>query len=61
MRCEGVDSMAERLRLIRPRIPEANRSEDDILINGCRAFVDGEKRRRPDDGARISKSTPDRD
>lgn len=61
MRCEGADSMEERLRVIRPRIPEANRSEDDILINGCRVCVGGEKCRRPDDAARISKSTPDRD
>jgi hypothetical protein len=32
MRWEGVASMEARLRVARPRIPEAIRSEDDILI-----------------------------
>ena len=32
MRYDGVDSMVTRLRVARPRIPVAIRSEDGILI-----------------------------
>jgi hypothetical protein len=33
MRWEGADSMEARLRVARPRIPVAIRSEEGILIN----------------------------
>ena len=62
MRCEGVDSMAARLRVARPRIPAAMRIEDGILISVREVCVGGEKHRfMSDDRARISRSIPDRD
>lgn len=47
MRWEGVVSMEARLRVARPRIPEAIRSEEDILIN---AGVFGSAERNVDAG-----------